>query len=391
MKILIVTPQCPYPPEKDGGAHALFGILSGLLEHNVDLIYFEERDRVAERALQRFCEEIQFVPFRHRDKKIDRFVSLLRGVPYAQYRLKPAAEISFEGYDVVILNQLTASQLASKKYATHQVAFLVDSMPLYFARKAAMSKSCISQLYYKIQSYLARKAEGKLLNAVDSVAYVSKTDEEYANTIHPGHEKCFFSIDMGVDEVVNLSPKPIGRSIVFTGIMDYGPNEDAALFFANEVYPAIKKQVKDVKFYIVGKNPTRRILDLTQSYKDIYVTGYVDNVLPYILGCTVYVSPLRYGSGVKNKVLEAMKCEKAAVFSPVSVEGIPEVAEGENCLIAANTIEWISKVIMLLTDNKARKLIEGNLTQSGIGERNWTSAANDLIRGAENNEDNVYL
>lgn len=117
------------------------------------------------------------------------------------------------------------------------------------------------------------------------------------------------------------------HSIVFSGVMDYGPNEDAAYYFATEVFPKIKGLFHDAEFVIAGKNPTQKL----NSLNNVLITGFVEDMCKTITASEIYVSPLRYGSGTKNKVLEAMVAGLPVFLSEVSREGIEGLEDRKNC------------------------------------------------------------
>ena len=124
------------------------------------------------------------------------------------------------------------------------------------------------------------------------------------------------------------SMPPDAGKIVFTGVMDYAPDEDAALYFGREVFPLVRAQRPHAQFWIVGSNPSPAVRALSSS-AGIHVTGKVDDIRPHMRSAAVFVSPLRVGSGVKNKILAAMAMEKATVATPLSIDGL-DLADGRS-------------------------------------------------------------
>lgn len=302
----------------------------------------------------------------------------MSGVAYAQFQYSHVEVPSRDEYDVVVYDQFPSEVLTGRTNKTRQICLVHDSMPLYFKRKADSSVGIVNKLYYNLQSRYAVRMERSVLRIIDKLVFVSSEDSEFSKHILAESEKCAY-IDLGIDSPSEYSSLKLGKAIVFTGVMDYAPNEDAAIYFINEIYPAVKRRFPDVSMYLVGKNPTPRLLEASKGVKDVIVTGYVDSVYPYILGATVYVSPLRFGTGVKNKVLEAMKCCAPSVFSRVSIEAIPEVIPGENCFVASTTDEWIERVSTLLGDAAIRDSFRDNLNQVFDGRRSWTAALERLL------------
>ena len=104
--------------------------------------------------------------------------------------------------------------------------------------------------------------------------------------------------------------------------MDYFPNEDAVLYFFNEIWPYVKKELPAAKFFVVGGNPSKRIKSLPENDPHIVVTGYAPDVRPYLRMADVFVAPLRVARGIQNKVLEAMAAGVPVVARPEAVQGL---------------------------------------------------------------------
>ncbi|MCI8452423.1 MAG: glycosyltransferase [Eggerthellaceae bacterium] len=377
MKLLVITPECPYPPEKNGGVHALFNLLANCRDAQIDILYYGDKDEEAEIELCRRFHSVRCVPLR-RTGVYRRVKSIIKRIPYAIYQFDENLFYEGEMYDCVLYDQFSSLQYL-RAGAFRKVAFVCDSMPRYFARKGEVSRSLKSKIYYRLQAGYASRAVNRALEKCDRMAFVSESDAEYTRRGSDCGNCEIVSIDLGVNPITVLPKPDMGRSLVFSGIMDYAPNEDAVLFFLEGVFPEVKDRVPDATLYLVGKNPTAAVLHAAEHCAGVVVTGYVDSVYPFILGCSVYVSPLRFGAGVKNKVLEAMACGKASVFSPISVEGISEVEPGVNCEVAETREEWVDAVVNLLLSEDRRSQIEEELRNSLVSSRSWESSVRKLI------------
>ena len=140
--------------------------------------------------------------------------------------------------------------------------------------------------------------------------------------------------------------------LVFTGSMDWHPNEDAIRHFISDILPAIRREVPQVRLTVVGRNPSSSLRrDAEQA--GVRVTGTVDDVRPYIDAAAVYVVPLRIGGGTRLKVFEALSMGKAVVSTGVGVEGLP-LAPGEHYLKADDPQAFASAVVTLLRDSQRR-------------------------------------
>lgn len=163
-----------------------------------------------------------------------------------------------------------------------------------------------------------------------------------------------------------LPKEPI---ILMTGFMDDPANEDGAEWFYHHVWPVLRERYPDLRFYIVGASPSRRVRHLAEKDARVVVTGAVDDLRPYRSRARVFVSPVRLGSGMRTKVLEAMAGGLPVVSTSLGMAGI-EAQSGVNCLVADTPELFIQSVQWLLTDpslrdrmtRAARELVEKNHT-----------------------------
>jgi len=149
---------------------------------------------------------------------------------------------------------------------------------------------------------------------------------------------------------------PSQRILVFTGAMNYWPNEDAVCWFAKQVFPGIVAHHPDVYLYVVGGQPSRRVQALDQ-HTHVVVTGRVDDMRPYLQHADICVAPMRVARGVQNKVLEGMAMARPVVTSAAGLEGI-NARVGDELLLASEPEDYLN----CITD-----ILAGHC--NGIGER----------------------
>jgi glycosyltransferase involved in cell wall biosynthesis len=160
--------------------------------------------------------------------------------------------------------------------------------------------------------------------------------------------------------------------------MDYHANVDGVRWFSDEVFPRIRAVRPDAEFQIVGSHPTREVERLARR-SGIEVTGFVEDVRPYLRAGAVVVIPLRIGGGTRLKVMEALAMAKPVVSTSVGAEGIG-VTSGKDVLLADGAAEFALAVIGLLQQP------EYGLWLGGAGRRlvedcySWKSIAADLER-----------
>ena len=164
--------------------------------------------------------------------------------------------------------------------------------------------------------------------------------------------------------------------LIYIGSMDWYPNEDAVAFFADEVLPRIQESVPDVKFSIVGGNPSARVQKLAEK-EGIVVTGRVPEIKPYFAEATVFVVPLRIGSGTRLKILEALAMGKAIVSTSVGAEGL-DLKDGEEIFIADEPKVFAEAVTRLLKDPSLRRRIGESGRARVEQDYDWRSISEKL-------------
>ena len=147
------------------------------------------------------------------------------------------------------------------------------------------------------------------------------------------------------------------KDIVFLGGFGHPPNADAVLWFVNEIFPHISHELPKVRFFIIGTDPPEDIKALAST--SIVVTGYVEDLTPYLGKARVFVAPLRYGAGVKGKIVMGMSYGVPVVTTTVGSEGLG-VANGEECLIADDPEQFAHAVVKLYTNHRMWEKLSEN-------------------------------
>jgi len=147
-------------------------------------------------------------------------------------------------------------------------------------------------------------------------------------------------------------PAPL---VTFVGAMDWEPNVDGVEYFCNEVWPAIKAEVPEARFRIVGRNPVRRVEKWASD--SIEVTGLVPSVVEHLRESAVVIVPLRIGGGTRLKIYEAMAAAKAVVSTTVGAEGL-DVQHGRDIILADDARAFSQSVVLLLRDRELRRRYE---------------------------------
>lgn len=218
-----------------------------------------------------------------------------------------------------------------------------------------------------------RRYEAEACRRARLTVSVSEHDRAQLEANAPGAMVC--SVPTGVD-VGYFRPNGRGAGamrLVFTGSMDWHPNEDAILYFIKEMLPAIRREIPDAALTVVGRNPSLRLQEAARD-AGVSVTGTVDDVRPYVDAASVYVVPLRIGGGTRLKIFEALAMGKAVVSTSIGAEGLPLVS-GEHFLCADEPASFAAAVVGLLRD-PARRLSLGEAGRRLTEERyGWPQVA----------------
>lgn len=291
--------------------------------------------------------------------------------PIVRERLR--AVLAEESYDVIVCDFIFAAGVMPWNSPLPKVLFTHNVEAAIWQRHYEVAKNLMWKVISWREWRKMEAAEQRYLRLADRVLTVSETDRDaFAKTIDPAK---IAVIPTGVD-VGYFQPTPaaeIPNSVVFTGSMDWLPNEDAIFYFAEEILPLIKRQCPNVSLEVVGRNPSRKLQALADKEKTIRLTGWVEDIRPFLARGSVCIVPLRIGGGTRLKIFEAMAMGKSVVATSIGAEGLP-VRSGENVLLADTPIEFANSVVALLSDVKerrrlgfaARTLVEENYSWSRI-------------------------
>jgi glycosyltransferase involved in cell wall biosynthesis len=217
-------------------------------------------------------------------------------------------------------------------------------------------------------------AERRYLRLADHVLTVSDTDRDaFASFLEPEQ---LTVIPTGVD-LDYFQPMPLeetANSLVFTGSMDWLPNQDGILYFVDAILPLIKQQQPDVSLEVVGRSPSRKLQALAEREKSMRLSGWVEDIRPFVARGAICIVPLRIGGGTRLKIFEAMAMGKAVVSTSVGAEGLP-VRHGDNILLADTPEDFALSVISLLRDSDQRNRL-GSAARALVQEKySWPKVA----------------
>ncbi len=351
MKILYITSRFPYPLEKGDKLRAYNQIKE--LSKTHEIILYSITENVIQ---ERWDQEINRITYYHEIsflKKWQRYANFFRGIfnalPfqinyfYNKKRKKQIEKLIVRFQPDLVFCQLIRMSEYIKDSRIPKVLDYMDAFSKGVQRRMENQPFYIKKLfeveYRRLLSY-----EGAIFQHFDAAVIISNADKELIPVINNNEIEI---IRNGVNfDYFKPQPNVIKEyDIVFTGNMSYPPNVSAVLFLHNEVLPLLKVAHPQIKILIAGANPSARVKELNAS--NFVVTGWVEDINIYYDKSKIFIAPMFIGTGLQNKLLEAMAMRLPCITSPLVNKSLGAAAQHE-LLIAETAEEYAHFVIQLL-------------------------------------------
>jgi sugar transferase (PEP-CTERM/EpsH1 system associated) len=398
VRILWLKTELLHPVDK-GGKIRTYNMLKELKrEHHITYLTLDDGAATASEreCAEEYCHELVSIPHRQREKFTPGFyaelaLNLISPQPYAIKKYESATmrreiiERARTGaFDVLVCDFLALALNVPSDLPCPAVLFQHNVEAMIWKRHYEVQSNMLKKAYLLGQWRKMRSFEEQMCRRFDCVIAVSAEDREQMRREYSA--TAVFDVPTGVDtdffrprDQEKLEP----HNVVFTGSMDWLPNEDAIRYFTEQIMPLIKQRVPEVTLTVVGRNPYPGLLELSKRDNSIVVTGRVDDVRPFMEKAAAYVVPLRIGGGTRLKIFEAMAMEKAVVSTTVGAEGLP-VRNNEELILADTPEAFASSVVRLLQDHAlARRL--GQSAAARVRETfGWRRVAENFASLCEN-------
>ncbi len=356
MKIFVLLPRIPYPLEKGDKLRAFNQIKQLAKRNEIILCALNDDPKVSEQdafhALQPYCQSINFI----RIKKLQILLGLIRaffkGLPLQCgyfYNRKAARKI-----DALIAkhkpDMLYGQLLRVAEYIRYKkLPKAIDYQDIfsYGMKRRADIASCVTRPIYNMEYHRLKRYEAALFDNFDVKSIISEPDRD----LFP-HERRdeILIIPNGVDhDYFKPQEREKQYDLVFTGNMSYPPNVNAVEYLANEILPIVWKTMPEVKLYIAGATPDPKVKKATSDR--IIVSGWLDDIRNAYAQSRVFIAPMRIGTGLQNKLLEAMSMRLPAITSPLANASLG-AKPNEEILVGSNAEEMAQHIIALLTDKE---------------------------------------
>ncbi len=357
--------------------------------HTVSLLSLVDSARVEAHDVRPQLEDlaysVQLIPFKiPHFKRYKQLLSIARGRSYLLnlFTLKEVQSaldtmLARDHYDAVLFESALVAGYrlpAGVKVIIDQHNIEHELLRLTYEQE----KTWLRKWYNWYEYHLVKPAEMERCRKADLVMVTSERERLILKRLLP--ENLIEVVRTGIDiEAFSeiCSEREIPNQIIFTGTMNYYPNTNAVLFFAQQCWPLIRAQVPDASWQIVGRNPPPEVLRLAEL-PGVTVTGSVPDVRPYLAASAVAIAPLQIGSGTRVKILEAFAMRKAVVSTSVGYQGLA-VESGKHLLIADQPEAFAQAVVELL-HNPSMRITLGNAGRALVeAEYSWEQARAQLL------------
>ena len=397
MNILWISQNVPYPPKtgvlqrnfnlireasRTGQVTLLAILQEGVLPTRVDL---DE----ARLELGKFCQKIEIVELPIESSRLLFLAVLLKSVftadPFSVNWTKSAkmtdtiARLMHEtDFDVVHYDTISMAAHHHLAGATPNALNHHNIESHLIKRRAKIEKNPLKRLYYYLEGTKLERFEADVCPRFDVNFTVSELDKSRLLEIAPS--ACVDVVANGVD-CDYFCPQPdcpvTPESIIMVSGMNWFPNRDAVIYMCNEIWPALSNAYPNVSWTVVGSSPPQRLLDLAKLDKRVRVTGFVDDVRPYLAEAQVYLCPMRDGGGTRLKILDALAMGKPIVATTMAYEGI-SVTPDLNVLVADTPNDFVRQIGRLFDDRDLRTALADEARRFVLEHYSWSVIGDHL-------------
>ncbi len=391
MRILWIKTEFLHPVDKGGRIRTYQMLREIAKSHHVTYLTLDDGTAApdAMTLASEYSAEVVRIPYTPAPKGSIGFYGELLGnvvssLPYAvsRYRSPAMADAIREhvgAADLLVCDFLTPAVNVPRGLGVPTVLFQHNVEAMIWERHAAVARSTVRKQYMKEQWRRMVRFERDECHRFDHVVAVSPQDADVMRAQY------------GVDNVSHVPTgvdieyfTPTGREdrhpreLVFTGSMDWMPNDDAMIWFAEDILPLVRSSVPDLRVTIVGRSPSQRLTNLAGA-TGMEVTGRVPDVRPYLERASAFIVPMRVGGGTRLKIYEAMAMGLPVVSTSIGAEGLP-VSDGVTALLRDSPRAFADALVSVLQDDALRSRIGTDGQQLVREKYGWAGVADAFMR-----------
>ncbi|HTA29025.1 MAG TPA: glycosyltransferase [Candidatus Cybelea sp.] len=386
MKILMLFPYAPLPPPLDlGGTKRNLPFLLELVKyHEVSVLAYgtAEEEQMFRKSYGELCHEVRFVN-RKRPRIFSAFQLLwLLGTGRSSFRMlyRPVMQraidqaLAEERFDLIhccvqMFGYFRFPPDIPVTSDTHEVKYDL------LRRTAQNTHNLLRKMWLSLESKFGMREEIELCRKFDLLLTTTERDFQVFKKDLPDQNMAVVQNGAGNSFFEDVGVKPEPYTLVFTGLFSHLPNSDGIIHFLDNIFPMILGLEPQARIYVVGKNPTRPML--ARASEDVIVTGFVEDVRPYMARAQVFVIPLLAGGGIRGKALEAMAMKRPIVTTTIGVEGI-HLRHEHSVLFADTPDAFAQAVVKLFRDPGLGEQLAANAFATVQSSYNWEAKGKEL-------------
>ena len=381
MKILVVLSRIPFPLEKGDKLRAYYQIRELSKQHDLYLVALYNRRIPAEamRELTPYCREVHFLRQSPLRSVLNMGAALLVGLPvqcgyfYSHRNHKEIDKIIQEVQPDRIYCQLFRMAEYVRHCRIPKVLDYQDAFSMGMERRAQKAFPLFRPIM-RMEGHRIAHYETDIFDDFEHKTIITALDRDCIQ--HPMKEEIVI-VPNGVD-FAKFSHEEVPKTydLIFSGNMNYPPNVDAAVYLGKEILPELRKKHPDVRLMLAGADPAKKVRALQSEH--VTVTGWVPSMTDCYALSRIFIAPMRMGTGLQNKLLEAMSMGLPCVTSPLAGKPLSPAAEEGAIATCSTTRQYVDTLDKLLTDEEYYR----NLAQKGhnfVHERyDWGNATRRL-------------
>ncbi len=383
MKLIFLTSRFPYPINKGDKLRAYYQIKELAKTNEIHLIALTEKkiDQKAYSKLKNHCKSITVIKLSPIIIITNLLKTFINNKPFqvnyfytSKIQKKIDSIINELNPDHIYCQLIRTALYMKDQYKFTSTLDYMDALSLGIKRRIKISNILFKPIL-KIEYERLVKFENLAFEFFNNHTIISKIDRE--NIKHPKNKEIKI-ITNGIDNKWLLKKKyPKEYDLVFIGNLSYVPNIEASLYIIKKIVPLLISYYPNLKVLIAGSNPSKKIIKL--SNRNIDVVGWIDDIKGAYCKGKVFFAPMTIGSGLQNKLLEAMSLEIPCVTSKLANRSL-NATHNENILVGNNTKEYIAHIRKCLDNEKFRKNIGEKGKEYILANFNWQDANNKLLK-----------
>jgi sugar transferase (PEP-CTERM/EpsH1 system associated) len=383
MKILVLLSRFPYPLEKGDKLRAYHQIKELSKKHEIILCSLTDQPVKPEwsKELEKFCSEIHTYQLK---KPLIYWNTIKQTLTQKPFQIGYFYQRSIQKKINRLIEVAKPDHIYCQLIRTTEYVKNVHTIPKTVDFMDALSKGMErrSEISHGLRKWLFA-IEGKRLSAYENRVFdyfnhhtiISEQDRNYIN--HP-QKNAIAIIENGIsDDFLNYkNDTPKIYDLVFTGNMNYAPNIECAEYLVNEIFPLLLKQKPGIKLLLAGANPNQRVKNL-ENKQSIFVSGWVEDIRESYAQGKIFVAPLFIGTGLQNKLLEAMAIGLPVVTTSLANNALAAV-NGESILIAKDAATFANHIFNLLDNSDLLDKIAQNGHNFVASKFDWENSVKKL-------------